>query len=922
MSIYTTIEEARKRKASDDLILDQIIQANPQKAETFNQALNRGANSTSILNEIMKQNSASNTFDNAQNPETRRNYIKEARDVYTKYYADPVSNLADKSYKFAMDLSKGVFMGERIGEQLYALSNKAETLDKEAWSNYNRIRNQVEEKLQDDTLDIDSKRKLTYFANSINPNITEQAVGNPMDLRSLTTEGVSNILNAIIYGWIPSSKIAIPKMGALKIPGGGIEAYQAAKATGQTALRTALGVGTASLKTGGILAGLETAQTVAEGISKEKPLEESIGQGIKEGLTLGTVAAGLEMGIPFATGFTKVFGKLFKKGTNIEDLEKALNSSIAEADKKVMSSKEIGEELVGEKGVITLREQAAREQRESVIKTAVREAEDVVAPQINPIDVGRRVTSDINNWELAEKQIANKFYSNQDLINISGTPQNYLKSLEDNINALEKVGPANPLRKRLTNWLTTINESSPLGSLGVTDKQLLSVLQKRQPDIFQSSQSKLSVNDLLETKKEIDSIIFRGSSLDNISPQDTRLISLSKSLGEDIKNILKNNTVDESLYNSYLQTLNKYEQYKNTIQDLGKKITKSDNPIKDIFNMSNKQLEALKNTLNPARWVETQAALKRYAIESAKEADGLINTSTLNKNINKLNQNTSLSQNDLLELREFSDLAKYFQDGGRGLTPESVKSLKSILESQSPVIKGAEIEKGISESLREKVLGGGDIVKARTTIDNTVSNIAKIDSPQQFDELIKTLPEDIKKALPARTIVNALNDSFTTIADGSAKFNPFTLKSTLENIGFGKGGKKQIVDKLFKSSPEMLDVVDDLYKQLSIIDVTKTTNPKHLRKVLHTTMGLFYAMKGIGPTAGYHFAAAGLTKGGTKLNPEDLARAMSNFGDDSALPLLVVDNNAEKTLSNISTMLFKLLESGTKAVTKTILDSE
>lgn len=56
MAIIDTIGKARQRGASDDEILQKVIQQNPQKQKQFEEAMKRGASSTAVLNEIVKQN--------------------------------------------------------------------------------------------------------------------------------------------------------------------------------------------------------------------------------------------------------------------------------------------------------------------------------------------------------------------------------------------------------------------------------------------------------------------------------------------------------------------------------------------------------------------------------------------------------------------------------------------------------------------------------------------------------------------------------------------------------------------------------------------------------------------------------------------------------------------------------------------------
>ena len=54
--VTDSINTARQRGASDDLIVEQLLKQNPQKAASIGEAKKRGANSSVILDEIIKQN--------------------------------------------------------------------------------------------------------------------------------------------------------------------------------------------------------------------------------------------------------------------------------------------------------------------------------------------------------------------------------------------------------------------------------------------------------------------------------------------------------------------------------------------------------------------------------------------------------------------------------------------------------------------------------------------------------------------------------------------------------------------------------------------------------------------------------------------------------------------------------------------------
>ena len=59
MGIIDVIQKARDRGAQDDTILQEIIEQNPNKQKSFQEALARGATATQILEELMRQNKAS-----------------------------------------------------------------------------------------------------------------------------------------------------------------------------------------------------------------------------------------------------------------------------------------------------------------------------------------------------------------------------------------------------------------------------------------------------------------------------------------------------------------------------------------------------------------------------------------------------------------------------------------------------------------------------------------------------------------------------------------------------------------------------------------------------------------------------------------------------------------------------------------------
>lgn len=62
MTTYESIQEAKKRGASDELILEKIIEQNPKKKSVFEEAKKRGANAGQIVAEILTQNEPPKSF--------------------------------------------------------------------------------------------------------------------------------------------------------------------------------------------------------------------------------------------------------------------------------------------------------------------------------------------------------------------------------------------------------------------------------------------------------------------------------------------------------------------------------------------------------------------------------------------------------------------------------------------------------------------------------------------------------------------------------------------------------------------------------------------------------------------------------------------------------------------------------------------
>ena len=70
MSVVDSIQKAREKNISDDLILEEIRKQNPEKEVFFEKAQERGATTTDILNEIVKQNSSEKPLPEQKLPET------------------------------------------------------------------------------------------------------------------------------------------------------------------------------------------------------------------------------------------------------------------------------------------------------------------------------------------------------------------------------------------------------------------------------------------------------------------------------------------------------------------------------------------------------------------------------------------------------------------------------------------------------------------------------------------------------------------------------------------------------------------------------------------------------------------------------------------------------------------------------------
>lgn len=110
MSIINSITEARKRKASDDQILAQIVKAKPEKAQVILEARSRGANSTQILESFIgnKKNQIKHLRESGLNDQRIFEALKEPEDNSTTLSRMGDAFKGDSSKTLDKGFSKGV----------------------------------------------------------------------------------------------------------------------------------------------------------------------------------------------------------------------------------------------------------------------------------------------------------------------------------------------------------------------------------------------------------------------------------------------------------------------------------------------------------------------------------------------------------------------------------------------------------------------------------------------------------------------------------------------------------------------------------------------------------------------------------------------------------------------------------------------
>lgn len=816
-------------------------------------------------------------------PEVQRNYLKEAGELYTKYWADPSRKAFTATSDFLIETAGDLFPTLKdAGTAMYVNGDDYEIKDERMHETWLEAKIRSDEILRNPNIPAETKRNVASNMAAMNPGLWE-ALEVPTD-RQVIAGAAQSALNAALF----------------MVSGGTAAGWR----------------GTAA--TAGKFGAIEAAETVASGVRENKSIPQIAGEATKEGATIAGITAGIDAAFPFMRGVSGFTSKLLQRRgkQTVEIVEDALRTQLEIADKTVVSSREVGERLVGEGaagegGILTLAEQAAKERADFVLKQTVNDGMDVVTnPKINTQSVARQIAEDVDLYQFTQKQAASKFYNSKFLNETVGDVTSYASKLESTIDDLRNIGPLRGLTGRLESWLKSVTQKG--------DDEIAAMLQgsaKLPPEVMalgKSSLKQMSVTEMITTKQAIDDIIWRGVK-DEIKPNDTRLVELSLALGDDISRTLQAKGSGVA-YRAYENMLTKYKTYKDTMQEIGSTLRGSDDVLGTISKMDAPQIEALQNTMPAARWVEAQEALKRYAVESARDGE-MVSSKVVEEIVERLNKNGALSKTDLQELAEFARFNRYVQAGasyGKGV--EFSGALDDVAKKEFDTLREASRGRGEAQATREAILPGSDIEKARAEIDQVVTNIGKIKSPQQFKSVWEQIPEDMREGVANRLILDKINDAYRISAgERRAMFSPDKLLGGLESIGVGGGGKREIVETMFdKATIAQLDAVYDILKAVDV----KKAGPKQFKRLFHATLGLVHTFSKNVFMAQYHFKAAGLER----VLPKNVTLQVP--GVDNGIELTGRLHTAanmdasNQALSSVSATMLNTLEKAGYVVTK------
>ncbi len=795
-----------------------------------------------------------------------RNYLAEAGKLYDTFWAKPSLKVAEAGGKFVMDIAETIASPlTNLAIGLYANSKGARMQAKQdkEWAT---ITENIINRINDPETSLENKKRLAHTLNTtFPPNMITNAIAGDLTPKKALYDTASSIFETALVG--------------------------ATGGTGMSA-RGFFPVIKESLKQGLKFGTLQAGKSTAEGMKENKPLEEIIGESVKEGGMTSLFVAGVEASIPFTRAVGGLLGRGFNYTTNkvagwsgragskmaddVIKVENDIKTLVSEVERQSPKSEVVGGEILD---TLSLQQRAAREESIKNVKTIANSIEqEYIHPSISSKDIGLKTQAEIENWVQGEKDIAHGIFEAKDFSTNRARPSNYVEALSNVQRKTKNVGFIDSLKSQVGKNLDLATEIDPRakeiidGMVGY-DQKLVDQALKKAGVSAELQPVNLTIQELIDTKQAIDEIVFKGAG--DIKPKDTRLIELSLGLKKDIESAL--NALDPKRAKQYADELTRYGQFKESWSQL-KSASMAEDPMEALFSMSQKDRDVLFSLPNLKDNIgEIQQGLVNHAVEQSKEF-GVVNPSKLEKYLLKAEKNGVLPTEDILKLKEYSDLQTMIQGNSRNATPEQIERLNKLIgEERFTQFRQAEKELSDVDLALRQVGEGKTIDEMRTQADLVVDNLIKMKSATGFENVWNKLTPAQQKSAQQIAIFNAFGEAFSY----EGKTNLAKIKTYLENIGVGGGNKKEIAKKLFDDDTR--GVLEDLFSELSAIQDFQKAPDKKVTQILHTLLGLGYVKTGQAPTAIYHIGSAFRLRGAKapEVKAKELVdRLMGNTPED------------------------------------------
>jgi len=844
------------------------------------------------------------------------NYLKSAWDAYSRFSSPEGAGgkTLAATHNFLMDIMPGKAVIDEIVPALYASSPEVKRMQNQQFEQQNQIQTQIINKyLKDPNASIEMKLKGTALLNSLSDsqtNLYETVSG--VKANESTMSLVNRALGASTSDVLQYYMLKSAPLGTFT---------NVTNATGALAKAKALGTG--MLKGGGIYGSLGAAQSVAQSVEKNKPAGEVLPDAAMQGLEMGLLGAGFEgLAGSAAIGknfLSKIKGWWGRKGVDVEDLTLQISKANADLEATIPTSKEMGTITID---ATDYRAKAEREALDNLVQQTDTMAADATAPKVVN-DVNKEVEQKLVEYTNASKKKVNvDFFENPILVNTETIPTGYYGKLQEIQNTYKGADGWESLVSRAKKWYnknTTTNagmveEAGMYSSLG-QDAKALALMENA------VTENPKTVKDLIYTKEGIDSLI-NYSTTQGVTNMQKPLVELQKAVISDIETALKGTDL-AGQYEVARQTvalrktiLDKLEKYRTL---------PASEKANFLLNADEETVSAFRDSLfyqpgGENAYLKLQMQAKREAIESAKDAYGVINHDIVQANIKKLSENRLLSNADLADLQDYLKYSKYIRGGAKGEIPTgtSGKPLSEEGLKAGDTISAQADKTAQAELAAQTVAQGKDIAEKMAKADMVIDNIVNAKSADNVEQILKALPTDIKEALPKRIWLNATNDAIETLSKGS--FDAQKMLTYFESIGFGKGNKKAIVEKLIPNAEER-EVFAGMYKLVKAINDKPTKSA--FKKMAHLLLGSSYLMTGARTPAANQFVLSGIFPSS---NIKDVAPNLNKFiqqfglGDEVAKIKPEVVNKTIETLSDsIMTNKYTIFE---KAVILNSQDKE